>query len=55
MFEVLPETGEKVLKFTTNVLGEAPVKVIDKGAKVIESGVDEIKDAGDAFKGILGN
>lgn len=55
MFEVLPETGEKVLKFTTNVLGEAPVKVIDKGAKVIESGVDVIKDAGDAFKGILGN
>lgn len=55
MFEVLPETGEKVLKFTTNALGEAPVKVLDQSGKVIETGVDAIKGAGDVFKGILGN
>jgi hypothetical protein len=55
MFEVLPETGEKVLKYTTNVLGEAPSKILDKSGKILDKGTDVIKDATDVFKGILGN
>jgi hypothetical protein len=48
MFDVIPETGEKALKFTKSVLGETPDKVIDKGEKVI-------KGAEDVIKGILGD
>lgn len=55
MFEVLPETGEKALKFTKSVLGETPDKVIDKGIKVIDEGEKVIEGAGDVIKGILGD
>ncbi len=54
MFEILPGTGEKVFKYTTNVLGESP-KVIEKGGKVIEKSADAIREANDLLKGILGN
>lgn len=55
MFELLPETGEKVFKFTRNVLGESPTNVINKGIEVIDKGEDVIKGAGEIFKGILGD
>ncbi|MES2981228.1 MAG: hypothetical protein V4727_02855 [Verrucomicrobiota bacterium] len=55
MFEMLPETGEKVFKYTRNALGETPTKVIETGVDVIEKGGDVIKDASGIFKGILGN
>lgn len=55
MFEMLPETGEKVYKFTRNALGETPTKVIETGVDVIEKSGDVIKDAGGIFKGLLGN
>jgi hypothetical protein len=53
MFELLPETGEKVFKFTKNVLGESPTKIIEKGSEVIDKGGELIKGAGDLLKGIL--
>lgn len=62
MFEKLPETGEQVLKFTTNALGETPGRVIeqgrkvfDEGGKVIEEGEKVIKGAGGIFRDIFGN
>jgi hypothetical protein len=36
MFEVLPETGEKVLKFSGKVIGGAAEKGIDGGTGLIE-------------------
>lgn len=47
MFEVLPESGEKVLKFTRSVLGETPNAAIGKGVEVIEK-------AGDVVDGVTG-
>lgn len=55
MFELIPETGEKVFKFTRNVLGESPIKIIEKGTEVIDKGGELIKGAGGIFKGLLGN
>jgi hypothetical protein len=54
MFDVIPETGEKVIKFTRSVLGESPGKAVEKGAKVIEEGTDIIRDVGGVLDGILG-
>lgn len=55
MFEQIPESGEKVLKFTRSMLGETPDKVIDRGQKVIEEGEKVIKGAEGIIKGILGD
>lgn len=62
MFEQLPETGERVLKFTRNALGQAPGQAIEKGRKiigegekVIEEGEKVIKEAEGIFRGLLGN
>jgi hypothetical protein len=59
MFEVIPESGEKVLKFTKSVMGENPGGVIDKGIeggrKVIDEGEKVIEGAEDVIKGLLGN
>jgi hypothetical protein len=55
MFDVIPESGEKVFKFTKSVLGETPDKVIDQGLKVIDEGERVIEGAEDVIKGILGN
>jgi hypothetical protein len=55
MFEILPETGEQVFKFTRNVLGESPINTINKGKEVIEKGEKAIKEVEGIIKGILGN
>lgn len=63
MFERIPESGERVLKFTKSVIGENPAGVIDKGIdkgieegrKVIDEGEKVIKEAEGIIKGILGN
>jgi hypothetical protein len=54
MFDVIPETGEKVIKFTRAVLGDSPGKAVEKGVKVIEEGTDIIRDVGGVLDGILG-
>lgn len=62
MFEQLPETGERVFKFTKSVLGESPTQAIDKGRKIIDQGgkvIDQggkvIEEAEGIFRGIFGN
>jgi hypothetical protein len=58
MFDVLPESGEKVLKFTKSVLGENPTDAIGKGIeggrKVIDEGEKIINGAEGIIKGVLG-
>jgi hypothetical protein len=54
MFDVIPETGEKVIKFTQSVLKDAPTKAIDTGTKLIESGSGIIEGVGGVLDGILG-
>jgi len=55
MFENLPETGEKVFKFTKSVLGESPIEAIEKGQKIIDEGEKAVKQAKGILDGILGN
>lgn len=54
MFDVLPETGEKVIKYSSTLLGERPSKTIDKGIKIIEEGTGILKEATGILDGILG-
>lgn len=61
MFDVIPETGERVLKFTRNMFGENPADMIDKGTRAIEKGTEVlekgsevIKDASGILESILG-
>ncbi len=69
MFEQIPETGEQVLKFTRNALGETPAVVIEQGRvlldaggkviensdKLIDGGEKVIEEAEGIFRGLLGN
>jgi hypothetical protein len=51
MFDILPETGEQVLKFTRNMIDGAAPTAIDTGVRAIETTTDVIRETG----GILGN
>lgn len=56
MFEVLPETGEKVLKFTKDVIDQDLETHLQNGAAVIEQGravIDEAKGVVDEVEGIF--
>lgn len=61
MFEVLPETGERVLKFTRQVLDadmtehlQKGAGVIETGREMIETGRDVIRDAEDVVRDVGG-
>jgi hypothetical protein len=54
MFDVIPESGEKVIKFSRSVLGDNPTETLEKGRKIIEENADLIKDVGGVLDGILG-
>jgi len=54
MFDILPETGEKALKFTRSVLGETPNEAIGKGVDALGKGVEVIEKAGDVVEGVTG-
>jgi len=57
MLEVLPETGQKVLKFTQQVVGENPSKTAQKVEHAVEKGVKAIDKASGVLNqasGILG-
>ncbi len=57
MFDVIPETGEKVIKYTRSVLGDTPSKTLDKGVKLIEQGTKIVDDFGGVnglIDGLLG-
>lgn len=54
MFDQIPETGEKVIKFTHSLLGEPSTKTIDKGVKIIEEGSKAVRDVSGILGGFLG-
>jgi len=54
MFEVLPETGERVLKFTREVIGEDLQGHLEKGAGVIEEGREVIREAEGVVREVKG-
>jgi len=55
MFEILPGTGERVIKYSSTLLGESPSKTIDKGIKIIEEGTGILQEATGILDGILGS
>ncbi|BCU77545.1 hypothetical protein llg_22600 [Luteolibacter sp. LG18] len=62
MIEVLPETGEKVLKFTRQVIGDDPSKTarkvehaVEQGVKAIDKASDVVNQASGLLGGLLGN
>ena len=53
MFDVIPETGEKVLKFTRSILGESGA--VGKGVEVIDSAAGTLGGTlGGVLNGLLG-
>ncbi|MFU8892218.1 MAG: hypothetical protein ACNA8L_01190 [Luteolibacter sp.] len=61
MFEILPETGERVLRHTRTLLGELPQSALDRAREVLGGGKDEngnggglLRGAGNLLDGILG-
>lgn len=54
MFDQIPETGEKVIKFTHSLLGEPSSKTIDKGVKLIEKSSKTVREVSGILDGLLG-
>jgi hypothetical protein len=54
MLETLPENGEKVIKFTRNVLGEDSARAVEKGVEIIDKSGLNIEDVGGILNNILG-
>lgn len=54
MLETLPETGEKVIKFTRSVLGDHPSRTVQKGVELIEKSGLNVGDVGGILGGLLG-
>jgi hypothetical protein len=55
MFENLPESGEKVIKFTHSLLGDHSAKRIEKGVKIIEEGSRTVREVSGLLDQILGS
>lgn len=55
MFELLPETGEKVIRYSRTLAGDAAPKVIEEGVRVLEQGQDIIRGANGLLDGLLGS
>lgn len=56
MFEIIPETGEQVLKFTRSILGDSPGQAVDQGMKIIEQGGKAVQDVTHGvLDGLLGS
>ncbi len=54
MFDQIPETGEKVIKFTHSMLGDPSPKTVEKGVKMIEKGTKAVREVSGILDGILG-
>src|SRR5690606_27622081 len=50
MFEFLPESGLKVLKFTETIVGDRPLKAVRDGMRAVEKGVEVIDKASDVLR-----
>lgn len=55
MFEMLPETGEKVIRYSRTLAEDAAPKVIEEGVRVLEQGQDVIRGANGILDGLLGS
>lgn len=54
IFETLPQSGEKVLKFTGDALGKSPDEVIETSAKALEKGARAVQDATEVAREVGG-
>ncbi len=54
MFEQLPESGEKVLKFADSVLGEPSSKTIEKGVNMLQKSSRAVREVSGILDGLLG-
>jgi hypothetical protein len=54
MFEIIPATGEKVLKFTRGLLDDNGGKTIEQGTKVLRQGVDVAGKGVDVIRDVGG-
>ncbi|WP_367874878.1 hypothetical protein [Luteolibacter sp. Populi] len=52
MFEILPETGEKVLKFTKEVIGQDLEAHLQKGGQILDQGKTVIEGAKGVVEGV---
>lgn len=54
MFEILPETGVKVLRFTREAIGEGTTKLLEDRDGVLGAGTDIIREAGGVVRDLSG-
>jgi hypothetical protein len=54
MFDLIPESGVIVIKFTQSIIGESSSKTLEKGTKLIEEGSKAVRDVSGILDGILG-
>ncbi len=54
MLETLPETGERVIKYTRSVLGDTPSKTIEKGVEIIEKSGLNVREVSGLLNSLLG-
>lgn len=54
IFDQIPETGEKVIKFTRSLIPENQSKTVDKGIRILEENSDLLRDASSILGGFLG-
>jgi len=54
MFEILPETGVKVLKFTRTAIDDAPAQAVKIGSQAIETGSQAIETGADVIRDATG-
>ena len=55
MFDIIPGSGEKVIKFTRAVLGESPASAVDQGVKLLDQGSKAVTEVSGILGGILGS
>lgn len=54
MFDQIPETGEKVIKFTQSLLGDPSSKTIEKGVDILEKSSKTVREVSGILGGLLG-
>lgn len=54
MFDQIPETGEKVIKFSQSLIGDSSDKTIQKGVKLLEQSSDTVRDVTNILGSLLG-
>lgn len=54
MFDLIPETGEKVIKFTQSVIGGQPTQTLQKGVEILDKGGNAVNRVTGILDDILG-